>query len=343
MRQRSRVLLLLLVITLLCGVLFMMRPDGLLAPYLSIYDEPDEPSEPSQDGPVSDGPDTPSEPDDPDVLPELPPERPSEPDVPTTPTEPSTPTVPTVPSEPNTPEPPEPSVEPTVPPVRPSEPEKPVNPLPSYDYPIDVSAYLPAISYRYDSILLVNKTHPLGPSFSPGIVTKLPSSLTLYKKDVQLEITAASAVEAMLLCMRADGITNTFVTSGYRSYQYQASLQNSYVRDEKSRNPSLTQAEALAIVRTYSAAPGSSEHQSGLCVDLMTTSKSNLDETFESTAAFAWLQKNAAQFGFILRYPKGKEAITGYTYEPWHYRFVGRDAAIEITEAGLTLEEYLTK
>ena len=195
----------------------------------------------------------------------------------------------------------------------------------------------------YESILLVNKTHPLGSAFSPGIVTKLPTSLTLYKKEVQLEITAASALEAMLLCMRADGITDTYVTSGYRSYQYQVTLQNNYVREEMSRNPALSWDEALAIVRTYSAAPGSSEHQSGLCVDLMTTSMSNLDRSFEDTAAFAWLQKNAARFGFILRYPEGKESITGYTYEPWHYRFVGRDAAIEITEAGLSLEEYLNK
>ena len=333
MRQRSRVLPLVLVIALLCGVLFMMRPDGLLAPYLPIYesDEPT-PNEPDSNDPKDDpskdpSNDPPSEPDvpsEPSTLPELPHERPT------------TPTVPSVPSEPEVPIEPE---QPTVP----SEPDEPTKPLPTYDYPMDISAYLPAISYHYDSILLVNKTHPLGPAFSPGIVNKLPSTLTLYRKDVQLEITAASAVEAMLLCMRADGITNTYVTSGYRSYQYQVMLQNTYVREEKSRNPSLSQAEALAIVRTYSAAPGSSEHQSGLCVDLMTTSMSDLDESFENTAAFTWLQENAAHFGFILRYPKGKEHITGYTYEPWHYRFVGRDAAIEITEAGLTLEEYLNQ
>jgi D-alanyl-D-alanine carboxypeptidase len=67
----------------------------------------------------------------------------------------------------------------------------------------------------------------------------------------------------------------------------------------------------------------------------------NLTELFEETAAFVWLVENAYKFGFILRYPKGKESITGYTYEPWHYRFVGADAATEIHERGLTLEEYL--
>lgn len=342
MRQKSQVLPLLLVIALLCGVLYMMRPDGLLAPYLSMYQPDDPPEPPSQSGPSQEDPSQndpsanvpsqndplPGAPDEPDTstLPELPPERPSDP---STPTEPDTPSTP--------------SVDPPSTPDEPTRPETPVTPLPDYDYPMDITAYLPAISYRYDSILLVNKTHPLGSAFSPGIVTKLPTALTLYGKEVQLEITAASALEAMLLCMRADGITNTYVTSGYRPYQYQVTLQNTYVRQEMKNNPSLTQAEALAIVRTYSAAPGSSEHQSGLCVDLMTTGMTELNVTFENTAAFAWLQKNAAHFGFILRYPQGKESITGYTYEPWHYRFVGRDAAIEITEAGLTLEEYLSK
>jgi D-alanyl-D-alanine carboxypeptidase len=106
-------------------------------------------------------------------------------------------------------------------------------------------------------------------------------------------------------------------------------------------NPSLDQEQATAIVETYSSRPGQSEHQSGLCVDLITSTMSGLDESFEKTDAFAWLQKNAAHFGFILRYPKGDDGITGYTYEPWHYRFVGKAAALEITATGITLEEYL--
>ncbi|MBR2312859.1 MAG: M15 family metallopeptidase, partial [Clostridia bacterium] len=153
--------------------------------------------------------------------------------------------------------------------------------------------------------------------------------------------TTAAALKAMLLCMRAEGITDTFVTSGYRSYTYQSQLFAFYIQQEMSQNAALSREQATAIVERYSSRPGYSEHQSGLCVDLMTTTMGNLDESFERTEAFAWLKENAAQFGFILRYPKDKEHVTGYAYEPWHYRFVGRAAALEIAAAGITLEEYL--
>lgn len=260
-----------------------------------------------------------------------------EPDKPgTEPTDPVIPGDPSVPVEPGKPN--EPDV-----PVVPIEPTEPVNPIEPYTPPVDISTYLPAISHAYDSYILVNKTHSLDSSFSPGILRDLPDGLTLYGKDIQLEITAATALEAMMLCMRADGITDTYVTSGYRTYLYQLELQNNYIRDEQSKNPSLSREQALAIVRTYSAAPGYSEHQTGLCVDLMTTKMTELDESFEDTEAFDWLQKNACHFGFILRYPADKTDVTGYKYEPWHYRFVGRDAAIAITEADLTLEEYLAQ
>lgn len=220
-------------------------------------------------------------------------------------------------------------------------------PANDYQYSCDITPYLPAISTSFASkqdILLVNKQNPLGQFYTPAQLVILHTSDTLYGKSVQLDSTAAAALKAMLLCMRADGITDTFVTSAYRSYQYQVALQNNYLNEELSRNPSLSKDEALAIVHTYSAAPGSSEHQSGLCVDFMTTSMSKLvNEQFEPTAAFRWLQENACQFGFILRYPKDRSDVTGYSYESWHYRFVGRTAAIEITRRGITLEEYLSE
>jgi D-alanyl-D-alanine carboxypeptidase len=100
--------------------------------------------------------------------------------------------------------------------------------------------------------------------------------------------------------------------------------------------------DALKVVASYSAAPGTSEHQTGLCVDFVTEEYGDcLDLSFEETAAFDWLQENAYKFGFILRYPKDKVATTGYSYEPWHYRFVGREAATDIHFSGLCLEEYL--
>ena len=242
------------------------------------------------------------------------------------------------PDEPQSPTPPEESEE------QGSEANTPTQqPTEPYDYACDVSDYLAAMEYApaKEEILLLNKAHAKSASYAPPTLVEMSRSDTLYGKEVLLEPTTAAALTAMLLCMRADGITDAYATSGYRSYTYQSQLFALYVNQEMSKNPSLTRDQATALVEVYSARPGYSEHQSGLCVDLMTTTMGNLDKSFENTAAFAWLQENAAQFGFILRYPKEKEAITGYTYEPWHYRFVGKATALEITAAGITLEEYL--
>ena len=94
---------------------------------------------------------------------------------------------------------------------------------------------------------------------------------------------------------------------------------------------------------TYSAKPGTSEHQSGLCIDLISRDNVVLDETFAANPAYLYLSENAHHFGFILRYPAEKTAITGYDYGPWHYRFVGVQAATEMHESGETLEEYLSR
>jgi D-alanyl-D-alanine carboxypeptidase len=212
-----------------------------------------------------------------------------------------------------------------------------------YEYACDVSAYLDAIGYvqAKEDVLLLNKNHAKSVTYVPDTLIELDASQTFYGKKIELDATTAAALSAMLLCMRAEGITDTFVTSGYRSYKFQSTLFSDYVRQEMAKDASLSEAEAIAKASTYSARAGQSEHQSGLCVDLITTSMGSLDQTFENTKAFAWLRENAAQFGFILRYPEGKEHITGYIYEPWHYRFVGREAALEISANGLTLEEYL--
>ena len=105
----------------------------------------------------------------------------------------------------------------------------------------------------------------------------------------------------------------------------------------------ISREEAEAIVSATSAREGESEHQSGLCVDFIQNGKLELENSFEKTRAFEWLTKNAHKYGFILRYPKNKEEITGYTYEPWHFRYVGIDAATVIYEDNICLEEYLAK
>ena len=99
--------------------------------------------------------------------------------------------------------------------------------------------------------------------------------------------------------------------------------------------------EAEAEAATVVARPGTSEHHTGLCVDLMTTSMRELDESFADEAVYPWLLENAWKFGFILRFPEDKTEITGYDYEPWHYRFVGRYDAYMIHSRGLCLEEYV--
>ena len=131
------------------------------------------------------------------------------------------------------------------------------------------------------------------------------------------------------------------ICSSYRSQQKQEAL------FENRRNSLLAQGysqeEARAEAGKAVALPGTSEHQLGLAVDIVDLSNQNLDESQEDTAVQGWLMENSWKYGFILRYPRGKEDITGIDYEPWHFRYVGRAAAEEITRLGLTLEEYLAR
>lgn len=190
-------------------------------------------------------------------------------------------------------------------------------------------------------LVLLNKTHPSGEHYCPPDLTRVDSELTLYGKEVELRLYAAKAAEAMVKEMHAQGYTDIVITSGYRSYAYQQSLFNTYIGQEMAAHPDWTEAQARQMVLTYSAAPGTSEHHTGNAIDLISTNYVSLDETFAQNPAYEWLQNNAHRFGFILRYPADKTDITGYSYEPWHYRFVGAAAATEMHERGITLEEYL--
>ncbi|MBR3553559.1 MAG: M15 family metallopeptidase [Clostridia bacterium] len=139
--------------------------------------------------------------------------------------------------------------------------------------------------------------------------------------------------EAMYKAAKQDGVTLT-PFSAYRSVARQQisldSLVNAYIAEGYSRE------KAQAMAEKQILPPGTSEHNLGLCVDIIET-----DTDFDTTRAFRWLQKHAHEYGFILRYPKDKEAVTGIVYEPWHWRFVGTDLAPKIRKCGLTLEEYL--
>lgn len=203
--------------------------------------------------------------------------------------------------------------------------------------------------------VLVNKDNAVDASFDAGRIVEIDTSYTNGGKTVEIEESVKVAVEAMIDEMRAEGIDGVCVTSGYRSYVYQEWLFNTYIENEKEKDPTLSDKEAEAVVLTYSARPGTSEHHTGLCVDLWVSpvmrelenfgheGKYPDDVGFAETEAFEWLLDNAHKFGFILRYPEDKVGVTKYSYESWHYRFVGIPAASEIHEKGITLEEYLGK
>ena len=160
-----------------------------------------------------------------------------------------------------------------------------------------------------NSILIVNKTYGL------------PKD---YNKNGGLTAETQGAFEKMKKAAAEDGITLN-IASGYRSYEYQSLLFNKY----------LLRGQGREYVETYSARPGHSEHQTGLAIDVNMAS-----DAFEGTPEQKWLNEHCVEYGFIIRYPEGKEEYTGYKYEPWHIRYVGTQTAQEISASGLCLEEF---
>ena len=205
------------------------------------------------------------------------------------------------------------------------------------EYLTDISAYLayiePADADAY--LILVNRSSTIDRSYVPSPLVNIVDSRS--DRTERMVETAEKALEALYIEMRAAGYTDVSVTSGYRSYEKQEYLYNLYI--EKEMKAGISRAEAEKIVDTYSARPGTSEHQTGLCCDMHNLPSA--DQRFAEKEVYGWLVENAHKFGFILRFPEGKEEITGYEFEPWHYRFVGRKHATEIYRRGLCLEEYL--
>ncbi len=208
-----------------------------------------------------------------------------------------------------------------------------------YIDPVDASEYL----------LLVNAQHPLGKNYEPENLIYIEDmragrpSYFSYLREVP-----EKALEAFLDEAAMYGHGDIKVSNGYRSYSTQSSLFNSYVDRELANHPGWTYEQAYNYVgfydknnpgSGYSAVPGTSEHQSGLCVDMH--NQINTDHTFDDTPAAHWLAENCYRFGFVLRFPKEKEDITGIQFESWHFRFVGRTAATEMHELDMCLEEYL--
>ena len=175
-----------------------------------------------------------------------------------------------------------------------------------------------------DILVLVNKNHKLSKDYIPNDLEKI--SLKYATEEKYLRKEAKVAFERLSEEARLRNY-KIVATSTYRSYEYQDKLYNYYV-----------ETKGLEYADLCSARPGHSEHQTGLAVDVM--GSNNDYDRFEESIEFTWMRDNAHKFGFILRYPKGKEHITGFKYEPWHYRYVGVEVATEIYQNNITLEEY---
>lgn len=179
--------------------------------------------------------------------------------------------------------------------------------------------------------LLVNRDYTLTEDYVPEdlIVPDVRFTFSYYSDKKLMRQEAADALEELFAAGDAEGI-HLYGVSAYRSYsrQYTIYATNLITRGIKHTN-------------RYSAAPGASEHQTGLAIDVSSESAGySLEEVFGTTKEGIWLAKNAHRFGFIIRYPKEKEEITGYAYEPWHIRYVGTELAAYLYESGLTLDEY---
>lgn len=184
--------------------------------------------------------------------------------------------------------------------------------------------------------ILINKQHKVGSDYEPENLV-IPSGC-----DYQMEQTAANALSDMLSAARADGYSDLILYSGYRTYSSQKNKFETRTQRYLNEGYSLAQAEEKA--GEYIAPPGSSEHHTGLAADVCSSkivSKFGyLDDSFDSTDEYKWLKEHCAEYGFIMRYRKDAEDITGFLYEPWHYRYIGVEHAKACTELSITYEEY---
>ncbi|MDU4936313.1 MAG: M15 family metallopeptidase [Peptostreptococcaceae bacterium] len=189
-------------------------------------------------------------------------------------------------------------------------------------------------NYKNDGNLSASKEYIEGvqPLYIDGIVVVnkkygLPQD---YRAPEELEKDAIDAAKRMMKSAEEDGVVIK-IRSGYRSYSIQSTLYNNYVRRD-----------GKEAADKYSAVPGYSEHQTGLAFDFTTSDTiTSIGDWFTDTIQAKWLYENAYKYGFIIRYPEGKEDITGYQYESWHYRYIGEEHSIHFAMNNLTLEEYL--
>ena len=179
-------------------------------------------------------------------------------------------------------------------------------------------------------LLLVNPWNPLPENHSIQAVT--------LKNGLKVDERCYPDLQAMMDACRAEGLSPV-ICSAYRTWEEQERLYQAEV--ERRLSEGCSRADAEAEVGKAVAVPGTSEHQLGLAVDIVDINNQHLDESQESTEVQQWLMEHSWEYGFILRYPTGKSETTGIIYEPWHYRYVGREDAEQIHASGVCLEEYL--
>ncbi|WP_067726445.1 D-alanyl-D-alanine carboxypeptidase family protein [Oceanobacillus damuensis] len=204
--------------------------------------------------------------------------------------------------------------------------------LPQTAEPAFTSSGTEVIANPYEQLALINKEHALPADYIPEdlVIPNVPFPFSEDTPKKQMREAAAKSLEDLFAAAEKFGL-ELFAISGYRSFDRQDAIfaSNALKHGEEEAN-------------TFSARPGESEHQTGLSMDVTSPEVDfELVTEFENTKEGQWIQENAAEFGFIVRFPEGKEEITKYMYEPWHLRYVGEKAAKEITAQGITLEEYL--
>ena len=197
--------------------------------------------------------------------------------------------------------------------------------------PADHLAEFSAVSLDDWQLLLVNRWNPIPDSGYPLALTELENGHAIDAR-------AYTDLQEMMDACRAAGL-DPMICSSYRTWEKQQELYENKI--QRLLEEGLPQERAVTEAGTVVAVPGTSEHQTGLALDIVDASYQHLDAAQENTQVQQWLMEHSWEYGFVLRYPSEKSEITGIIYEPWHYRYVGRAAASEMNELGLCLEEYV--
>ena len=227
----------------------------------------------------------------------------------------------------------QPTADPNAPEPEPEQPDEEDTPT-SWDTSYDISDIKPVGEISKDAwnLVLANPDHALPEGYQKTLT--LANFSNTYKVDARM----LPYLQKMFAAAKADGIT-LVLRSAFRTNERQWELYNGRVKEYI--NKGYSEEEAAKIAATINAYPGTSEHETGLAVDILSQNFTSFNSNFDKTNEYKWLENNAYKFGFILRYPQDKLDIHKIIYEPWHYRFVGIENSYPIHEQGICLEEYL--